>query len=412
MSLLLLSASYDDVPLEQLDALEQRADAIAEALRSDSHLGTAGMVTLATCNRLEMYIDSSAHDLAVAATVARDVIATAAGLSPADSATYIHDRVGDDAVHHLFRVTAGLDSMVIGEEEIAGQVKRAFLQAQERSELTPELHRAFERALSAAKEVTSSTGLGAAGRSTITVALDHIVSTYAGATRRPVLIIGTGAHARVVVATLSRLGFTDISVYSHSGRADEFAADRAATPIAPAELNHAVARAELIIGCSGTQRNLITATALSEHAARPLIVVDVALSPDIEPAAGDLPHVDLLDLDFIRTHSPDVHEESVAQAEGIIDAAVEQWQRELRGRTLDPFVTAVRRKLLMWIDEEVARVRLREGETAAEAAEHTLTRLANEMLHEPITKAKELAGSGNEDEYRKALLVLFGGSHE
>jgi glutamyl-tRNA reductase len=411
VSLLLLSASYDDVPLEQLDALEQRAETIAQALRSDARLGTSGIVTLATCNRLELYLDAAA-DGASAADAARMIIAQAADLSPAECARYVHDRVGDAAVHHLFRVTAGLDSMVIGEEEIAGQVKRAFVQAQERGELTPELHRAFERALSAAKDVTSSTGLGAAGRSTITVALDHVVAMHPHITARPVLIIGTGAHARVVVATLSRLGFANISVFSNSGRASEFAAERDVTAVPPAGLSDAVARAELIIGCSGTQRNLITADALATHGARPLIVVDVALAPDFEPAAAALAHVELIDLDVIRKLSPHVHEESVAQAEGIVDAAVEQWQKEVRGRTLDPFVTAVRRKLFLWIDEEVARVRVREGDEAAEIAEHTLTRLANEMLHEPITKAKELAGSGDEDEYRKALLVLFGGSHD
>lgn len=412
MSLLLLSASYSDVPLEQLEALEQHAAQISSALKADARLDTAGIVTLATCNRLELYVDSSADDHAAVAQSAHDVIAEVTRLSTADARNYFHARTGDEAVHHLFRVTAGLDSMVIGEEEIAGQVKRAFIQAQGDGQLTPELHRAFERALSAAKDVTSSTGLGAAGRSTITVALDHVVATYADAASRPVLIIGTGAHARVVVATLARHGFTDISVYSQSGRAEDFAADRDVVAVPADQLEAAVARAELIIGCSGVQRNLITAAMLTEHASRPLIVVDVALTPDIDPAAAALPHVDLLDLDFIRTHSPDVHEESVAQAEGIIDAAVEQWQRELRGRSLDPFVTAVRRKLFLWIDEEVTRVRLREGDEAAEIAEQTLTRLANEMLHEPITKAKELAGSGDEDEYRKALLVLFGGSHE
>lgn len=412
MSLLLLSASNDNVPLEQLDSLEQCAQELSQALREDPVIQIAGITTLATCNRLELYVDMEQADTDLALSQAGNIISAVTGLSETAYSEYFRKRTDLEVVRHLFRVTAGLDSMVIGEEEIAGQVKRAFLEAQNENKLTPDLHRVFERALSTAKAVTTTTGLGAAGRSTMTVALDYVVENYSGAQQRPVLIIGTGAHARVVVAALQRLQFSKISVYSHSGRAEEFASDRGISFVTTSDLTNAIHASELIIGCSGNQRNAISAQTLSTHPARPLIVIDVALTPDIEPSARELEHVELIDLEFIRAHTPAAHEDSVLAAEAIVSDAVEQWQREQRERTLDPFVTAVRRKLYLWIDEEVARVRLREGDDAAREAEQTLSKIANEMLHEPITQAKKLASSGDEEKYRQAMLVLFGGSHE
>ena len=175
MTLVLLGTDYREVPLEDLDRLSQAKDTIEAKLLANSAT-ILGAITLSTCNRFELYLDCESS--ADASKLSLETIAAEANLS-LDYCAQVFKVVSDaTAAQHLFSVTAGLESMVVGEEEIAGQVKRSFTAAQATGHASTALVQVFQKAAEVAKKVTTETGLGSAGRSTITVALDYLESRH------------------------------------------------------------------------------------------------------------------------------------------------------------------------------------------------------------------------------------------
>jgi glutamyl-tRNA reductase len=196
-------------------------------------------------------------------------------------------------------------------------------------------------------------------------------------------------------------------VFSPSGRAQDFALSRGLTSVEPGELASAIGSADLLIGCSGNAGDLLTKANLAATT-KPLMVIDVSLSRDVSPEVQSLPNVDFVNLEVIKHHAPVEHGDAILAAQNIVGEGVEAFEREKHERNLGPFVAAIRGKIALWIDEEVERITKRDGESAGQAARATLTASTNQMLHEPIVKAKSLAATGDEDDYRKALLALFG----
>ena len=406
MAITFLGTDHREVSLADLDLLEQKVDAIKTQL-STQKPKIGGFVTIQTCNRFEIYVD--ADDSHEATGLVLDAVAGATGLSVDYCRQVFKIHTDTSAAQHLFSVAGGLESMVIGEEEIAGQVRKAFSSAQENAQATTPLVQLFQKTSNVAKKITHETGLGAAGRSTITVALDLLEKKFGSHAGKRALVIGTGAHARVVVAALLRAGIAEILVASNSGRAKDFAATRGLTAIEPGEISSVIAKVDLVITCSGSSGQVIDKQLIQNSGAiAQLMIVDVALSHDVASNVAELENVELVNLETIKHHAPREHGEAILHAQEIVANAVNEYQAELLQRNLDPFVTAIKRKLTLWIDEEVDRVEIREGAAAAAGVRESLQAMANQMLHEPLTTAKALAATGDEDNYRKALLVLFG----
>ena len=405
MTLVLIGTDYREVPLEDLDRLSQAQEKIEVALSAKTKAATIrGAVIISTCNRFELYLDCEESTAATATAI--QTIAEQTELA-GEYCRQIFKSVSESAAaQHLLSVAAGLESMVIGEEEIAGQVKRAFTAAQQNGRASTGLVQVFQKAAEVAKRVTTETGLGSAGRSTITVALDYLETRHGAHQGKTALLIGTGAHARVVVAALKRSGFENILVFSPSGRGEDFALSRGLLAINRDGLDSAIASADLLVSCSGNAGDLLTTERLAK--AGTLMVVDVSLSRDVSPEVELLENVDLVNLEVIKRHAPVEHGDAILAAQGFVSAGVEALEREKLERNLGPFVAAIRGKIALWIDEEVERIEKRDGKDAAETARATLTASTNQMLHEPITKAKNLVATGEEDDYRKALLALFG----
>ena len=187
------------------------------------------MVVVATCNRLEIYLDAVRFHDAIDEVTA---VVAAVDRHPRDEVSgLLKVRVGAPVAAHLFTVAAGLDSMVVGEAEIGGQVARAFRDAQAAGTASPAINLLFQSAARTAKQVATDTGLGAAGRSVASVALDIAARSRRPSTVRGPLVIGTGAYARVVAAELRARGCAELSVFSPSGRASAFADRHQATPL-------------------------------------------------------------------------------------------------------------------------------------------------------------------------------------
>ena len=518
----LLSADYR---LPGLDVVA-RLGAVAPGLGPDlleAVPALRGVVVLSTCNRLALLIDadswadtgcpaalhslpgSAAHssDSHTSAThrpavCASPVDAAPSGLGEAVSA-FLAERAGLEpgslhlshlagaaARREILAIAAGLNSMVVGEAQIVGQVRRAAETAAAEGTLSPDLVRIIERASTAARRVAHDTELSGQGRSIVAVGVEQAAGHLPPLTGCRALIVGTGSYAGATVAALRARGLTDIAVFSASNRAEAFAAGHDLRAVPTDSLPEAMARADLVVTCRGVGGPVLTADVVAPVAAerlrsaestgRPLVILDLALTRDVDEAVRALPGVVHLDLPGVRDAVPDAEVRQVDAARAIIDAEADDFERTLAGRSMDPLITALRSHVGRVVTEEIERLRPLQSrlpasavpsvdgradarvvagggviransssgaiavsvavpeatsEAAAEVsseaadepvitlaqAEHALHHLAARLLHQPTVMARRAGQEGREDAYRQALeLVLgpdsVGGTHD
>ncbi|MCU1564483.1 MAG: glutamyl-tRNA reductase [Arthrobacter sp.] len=374
----------------------------------------AGAVVLATCNRFEIYGEAPQPDdveAARAALIAQ--ISEASGLSDHLVSRSFSTRTGPEVSQHLFAVSSGLDSAVVGEREIAGQVRRALITAQHEGTASSGLVRLFQTASKTAKDVGAQTALGSRGLSIVSVALDLAtdLSENPDWSRKKVVVFGTGAYAGATMSLLRERGCTDISVFSSSGRATGFVATRGGTALDGESLPAAVAAADVMIGCSGSDTRVEAAELAQIRAAsaQPLIAIDLALTHDFDPAVSELDGVELLTLESVRLAAPQEQAESLAQASSIVKDAAKAFEQERQARSMDSAIVALRRHTMNVLDAEMEKVRARHGCTAAaEEVEFALRRMVKQLLHVPTVRARELAANGQQEEYIAGLEALYG----
>lgn len=412
MVLVSLSASHHDLDLATLDQLSVGAGSVARQVVAAAP-AVKGAVVVATCNRFEVYLDVA--DAEALSSALDCVIGTVEKASPALEEDVVRGalrlRTGADVARHLFAVASGLDSMVMGEREIAGQVRRAVADAQADALTTTDLERLFGGAARVSRSVENEAGLGAIGRSVVGVALDLAERAAPPWPDVTSVMIGTGSYAGASLAALRARGCTDVHVYSPSGRASEFSRARGATPVEPGGLVRALERADVVVSCSGSHTPVIDATAVAEARAgrtreRPLVVVDLSLQRDVEPGVGDLDDVLLIDLSAVREHAPALGEEQVARATELVAAAAEEFEATILERAVDHAVVALREHVLAAVEAEIAR--LPAGDVPAEQVERALRRLAATLLHTPSVRARDAARAGRMEDYLTALRILHG----
>ncbi|WP_147104846.1 glutamyl-tRNA reductase [Nesterenkonia populi] len=426
MVLFSLVATHSDLDLETVGTLSSGAADVAASVSLPA-------ITLATCNRLEIYAESASgrpEDVRASRQALIEAVAGSSGLDRDTVARSFKVLVEDDAVNHLFEVGAGLDSAVVGEREIAGQVRRSLIEAQAAGTVSGNLTKLFETATRTAKDVGARTALGVRGRSIVSVALDIAGDMRGGSdTFYPAagaLLIGTGAYAGTALAQLAERGVPNISVFSGSGRAEEFLADRAAQlaerggdarPLQMHELAPALAGADVVIGASGGNRQITAGEIRSlaqlerrqDEGQPPLIVIDLALSHDFAPDVAELPGVELITLESVKLAAPEETSASVEQARAVVADSVQQYLTERRERTADDAIVALRKHTQSVFDEEMEKVRRQHGCTAAaEEVEFAARRIVRKLLHTPTVRARELAAEGRTDEYIAALNALLG----
>lgn len=292
--------------------------------------------------------------------------------------------------------------MVVGENEIAGQVKCALGDAQDAATTSPGLYRMFRAATRAAKAV-SATELGKAGRSLVGAALGDVVPER-------VLIIGTGSFARVAVKQLVTRGCGRIAVFSPSGRADAFAASHHVVPIGRDGLVAELAATDLVLGCSGQGELTVTldlAARATLNRGSQLTIVDLALHPDVDPGVAALPGVAFADL---STMTSDVPVDDAA-ARLMIEHALADYLAGEQEQDGTRAVRLVRERVQTIASRELERAKRRLGDlTPQQAAQVELLvhRIAQGVLHQPTIQARECARAGRVDDYEAALGVVFG----
>ncbi|MEX2532535.1 MAG: glutamyl-tRNA reductase [Nitriliruptoraceae bacterium] len=403
MTLALVGVSHLDVELAELEHLSGVAHELPdELLRTQL---SSGAVILSTCNRVELYLD--APDPHAAARAAQEWFS----LPGVDLAGRARVRFNDDVARHLFAVSAGLESMVVGEAEIAGQVRSAITEARRDGTVTARLDRLFGAASRASRQVASTTGLGTAGRSVVSVALDLVEDHYGSVTDKTVCLIGTGSFARIAYAELSRRNVGNLLLYSLSGRAQRFAETHPGTVIPQAELASALARADVVVSCSGAPHTVIDAASLAPLVAgreRPMALLDLALTRDIDADISQVPNADLITLDDVGRHAPLAHIEAMTRARRVVDQAVDTFAMIEAGRSADPVIVALREHVFAAMQREGERAERKHSQSTALAITGALDRFANELLHVPMVRARALIQQGRSDEVFDALDLLFG----
>ena len=314
--LLVVTASHKTAPFELLERLSRTPDDVASTV-VDMASCVQGAVVLATCNRFEAYVEmdepvTAAGAIGVEAVLEAVEASTGIRATELDGAYEVHS--GRRVAEHLFSVASGLESVVSGEGEIAGQVRRALKSARKEGTTSPELERLFQRASQAQRKVKNVTALGRAGRSLVRLALELADSRIVDWSAERVLLVGTGAYAAVTLATLRERGAVNISVYSPSGRAEKFAAKHGIRPVSAEDYARVASRSSLLITCTTAAAPVLT----PEHLQAPTgiapegcpvashnqMVVDLGMPRNVDPAVAALEGVALLDLETISLHAP------------------------------------------------------------------------------------------------------------
>lgn len=405
-----LVASHSQLDLETVAQISASSNELAVTSVNDS-TAINGAVVLATCNRFEVYADVDNVEDASDHLISQ--IAESTDLKPEYLARQLTALEGDAVIDHLFSVGAGLDSAVVGEREIAGQVRRALSQAQQEKTTTSNLTRLFQNATRAAKDVGANTNLGSQGKSVVAVALDLAEQLTDEATKwseQDVVLFGTGSYAGATMALLKERGVERISVYSASGRAAEFTAKRGGFPLSDELLPQALREADIIVGCSGgghrLDRNFLEKVRVKNH---PLIAVDMALTHDFDPTLVEMDNVELITLESVRMAAPTDQALAVHAASHIVKKAATEFSNAQREREADFAIVALRQHTKAVLDAEVAKVRAQHGCTAAaEEVELAMRRMMRQLLHIPTVRARELAAEGRTADYVAALETLYG----
>ena len=401
MTIHVLSADHRFVPLDDIAKLSGATDLGPTLMRSLPH--ARGVMVLRTCNRVTIYVDTpaSADPRALKDAVERE-LATASHSPRAD--VRLHHLWGRDGLVDLFATASGLESMVVGEREIAGQMRRAARTAWEDGTLSCDLGRAAERASAASRRVATETGLAGAGRSVVAVGLDMAAAHLGPWEATRVLIVGTGAYAGATVSALNALRASDVSVYSTSGRAREFARGRGIGWVDGADLPTALTRADLVVTCRGLGSPILTRDMAA--ASGRTVVLDLALMRDTDDSVGSLPNVTLIDLPTIQASVPAADADALNRARAIIDEEVSSFERGLGARSMDPVVRHLRSRVFRIVEEEIDR--LGDAPLSTDDAARALRHLAARLIHNPTVLARRAGEESQQERYLEALGVVLG----
>lgn len=416
MSVVVVGVNHNSAPVELLERLSISEERLPKALHQ---LGTyehiLESVVLSTCNRIEVYaVVTKFHG---GAQDVRNFLAEFCHVAPEDFTDRLYTYHDDSAIRHLFRVAAGVDSMVIGESEILGQVRRAFQSAVDEGSAQRVLGAAFRKALRVGKRARTESEIGRHPVSISSAAVELARRAFDDGTLagRKVAIVGAGKMGRLAALALHAAGATDVTVVNRTeDRANEVALRFDAKARNLDELPDVLAEADIVITSTTSPATLIDRVALERVVSRrrtagPLFMVDIAVPRDVDPSVGDLSGIVLRDIDDLRgvvEASIGSRLSEVSKVEEIISDEVDSFLEWQRRSEITPTATA----LIEWAEgirrEEIDRAEGLSDEQRA-ALDKVTQRIVNKLLHPPLTRAKELTSSKQGHVYLTALRELF-----
>ncbi|MFI8767725.1 glutamyl-tRNA reductase [Streptomyces sp. R-07] len=434
MSLLVVGLSHRSAPVSILERASLSADTQAKLLQDTLAAEPAAEGTvLATCNRIELYADVDKFHAGVAEL--STLLAQHSGVGLDELTPYLYVHYEDRAVHHLFSVACGLDSMVVGEGQILGQIKDALALGQELHTAGRLLNDLFQQALRVGKRAHSETGIDRAGQSLVTFGLEQLaqdadVETWAKG--KKALVIGAGSMSSLAAATLARSGVSEIVIANRTlSRAERLAqilgeaggtprgnsgggTGAAARAVEMVAVGDELTRADVVVSCTGATGLVLTGEAVEDAVqgrTAPLFLLDLAMPRDIDAAAHRIPGVRLVDIESLAEASADAPMAAdVDQVRGIVSDEVAAFGAAQRAAHITPTVVALRTMAAEVVAGEVARLEGRlPGLDDKQRAEITQTvrRVVDKLLHAPTVRVKQLASEPGGAGYADALRTLF-----
>ena len=414
--LLAIGASHKTASLalrERLSLPEGRAASLLGELVSAPEVHEA--VAISTCNRTELYL--VAADPVDAESLALSALSRQAGIRPTELLGNLYSLRGTDTVRHLFGVAAGLDSMIIGENEIQGKVRRSYELALVEGTTGPVTNRLFRDAIAAGKRARTETGIGRSRVSVSSIAVELAEQVLGDLCSRRVLVIGAGENGEVTARALADRGVHSIFVANRRyDRAIGLAARFGGEAVRFDDLPKLLVEADIVVSCTASPHQIIgreeLALVLEERAGRPLMMIDIAVPRDIDPSVRDLPGLALYDMDDLQhavARNMSGREAEAVKAERLIDQEVERYSRWFGSLEIVPTITALRERG----DEIVSQV-LRENDGRWESLSDNDRRrlelmaraLMSRLLHEPTLRLKGSEGD-RAYVYVDALRELF-----
>ncbi|HEY8450540.1 MAG TPA: glutamyl-tRNA reductase [Bacillota bacterium] len=417
MQILAMGMNHKTAPIdvrERLALTEGTQGAFLDALRTSPAVNEGAV--LSTCNRLEVYAVASRYHEAVENLV--DLLASHSGLPVAGLMPHLYTYHHHEVARHLFRVACGLDSMILGETQILGQVRDAYQLAVRRGTVGTVLHELFQRALRVGKRAHTETAIGQQAASISFAAVELARQLLGPLAGRTVLVIGAGEMAELAADTLRRQGAARVWFANRTEERARRLADEFGGEVVPlANIDDALAQVDIVIVSTAAAEYVLTARRLGRvvgrRAHRPLLIIDIAVPRNVEPAAAELPGLRLYHIDDLQS----VVEENLRQrglevpkVEAIIRQEVTAFSHWLNELEIVPLIRSLREKAEQIRQEEVRKLfaRLPHLSDQEQAAIATATAvIVKKILNEPTVRLKQYAGGDHGNLYVQALSDLF-----
>jgi glutamyl-tRNA reductase len=400
---------------ERVAVPASRQDKALHDLASREHL--AEVVLLSTCNRTEIYARSTKFHSAVSDVL--EFLAEQGGTRPEEFSEHLYTYYDDSAVSHLFGVAAGLDSMILGEGEILGQVRTAWQRAESEATVGQSLARVFRHAIEVGKRARTETAIGRSALSVSSAAVALAERTMFSLRGRSVLILGAGDVAEGLGRALVAAGAGDLAVANRTyARAVALAERLGGRSVTLGELPDVLATVDVLLTATDSSEVHVeradVEAVMERRRGAPLLVVDVAVPRDVDPGVAEIAGVTLHDVDDLhqRTEAAlDERRREIGRVREIIGEELERFQTERAAREVAPLVAGLRARAEDLRTGELDRFRTKLDGLDAESRNivEALTQgIVNKLLHEPTVRLKEAAGTGRGELYSDALAFLFG----
>jgi glutamyl-tRNA reductase len=415
--LITLGISHKTAPVELRERLALTRSAVRGFLQEvAAHPDVHETVVISTCNRTELTLVVADPVAAESAVLA--MLAQRAGVRPTELAERLYAPRNCDAARQLFRVCAGLESMIVGESEVQGQVKRAYEEALAAGTTGPLTNRLFTAALQAGKRVRSETSIGLGRASISSIAVDLAVSALGGVTDRHVVIVGAGETSELTARALADRGVTTMFVANrHADRAQAMAARFGGGVVALDELPAQLERADVVVASTASPHPIVGEEELElvmrARGGRPLLLVDIAVPRDIDPACRNVPGVTLYDMDDLQSavaHTLSVREAEARRADEIVEEEIQRFADWLGTLAVRPTIRALRE----YGDAIVEQVLVENAGRWEQASERDRARIEavarsvmNRLLHEPTLHLRTLGETGSHGRVQ-IMRELFG----
>ncbi|EHR59297.1 glutamyl-tRNA reductase [Saccharomonospora cyanea] len=416
MSVLAIGLSHRTAGLATLERVAVPAAEVEKVLHELQQADDVSEVMLlSTCNRIEVYAVVETFHGGLSGIA--EVLARQAGMEAAQLYDHFYVHYAGAAVEHVFSVASGLDSMVVGETQILGQVRSAYAVARQAGTVGSTLHELVQTTLRVGKRVHSETGLDRLGASVVSEALaaaGELVGTRA-------LVVGAGSMGALSASQLRKAGVAEIAVVNRTAeRAARLATSIseqgvAARAVPMAELAEEVGRADVVVVCTGAKTPVLDTEHVAPRTDRPVVICDLGLPRDVEPGVGDVPGVTLVDLETVRRRMAEAGtattEKQLAKASGIVLDEVRAYLAGQRSAAVTPTVTALRKRAAEVVDAELLRLDRRLPDLDADVRDElgrTVRRVVDKLLHAPTVRVKQLAAEKADTDYANALRELFG----